>query len=116
MAALMEAQAVADAEAGTVLATVEIGAAPDRVFEALVRAEDVLRWWGSDDAHKTTEWEADVRPGGKWRAAGHMKDGSPYTVQGEYSEVAPPHRLVFTWRPDLYAGTDRRRHAAYAAS
>jgi uncharacterized protein YndB with AHSA1/START domain/uncharacterized protein YciI len=95
-----EAQAIADVEQGLVLATVEIAAAPERVFEALVRAEDVLRWWGSDEFHRTTEWVADLRPGGSWRAGGHMKDGRPYKIEGEFREVEPPHKLVFTWRPD----------------
>ncbi len=97
---LKEAQAVADAETGTVLAMVEIGAAPERVFEALVRTEDVLRWWGSEQAFRTTAWEADVRVGGKWRAEGKMTDGRPYIVQGEFTDVAAPHRLVFTWRSE----------------
>jgi uncharacterized protein YndB with AHSA1/START domain len=95
-----EARAVADAEQGMVLATVEIAAPPERVFEALVRSEDVLRWWGSEGVYRTTKWEADVRPGGKWRAGGKMEDGREYVVEGEYTVVAPPYRLVFTWRPD----------------
>lgn len=100
MTVFKESQSVADVERGLVLATVQIAAPPERVFEALVRAEDVLRWWGADNAHRTTEWEADVRPGGKWRAAGKMHDGSAYTVEGEFTEVAPAQKLVFTWRPD----------------
>lgn len=108
MTALKQVHAVADVEQGRVLASVEIGAPPERVFEALVRAEDVLRWWGSDEFHRTTEWEADVRPGGKWRAAGRMKDGHTYTVTGEFTEVKAPRRLVFTWRPDWDAPNETR--------
>jgi len=91
-------QVVADVEQGLVLATVEIAAAPHRVFEALVRAEDVLRWWASDDFSRATQWTADVRPGGRWRAAGLMKDGRAFNMEGEFTEVAAPHKLVFTWR------------------
>jgi len=108
MTAVKGARAVADVERGMVLATVEIAAAPERVFEALVRAEDVLRWWGSEDSHRTTEWEADVRPGGKWRAGGKMTDGRAYKIEGEYCEVEPPHKLVFTWRPDWDAPHETR--------
>ncbi len=99
MTAIKEAQAVADVEQGLILATVEIAAPPGRVFEALVRSEDVLRWWGSEDTYRTTEWEADVRPGGKWRAAGEGRDGNKFTVEGEYTAVEPPYKLAFTWRP-----------------
>jgi len=106
--ATKEAQSVADVENGLVLATVEIAAQPERVFEALVRSEDVLRWWGSDQTHRTTEWEADVRPGGKWRARGKMKDGRAYNVEGEFTEVDAPRKLVFTWRPDWDAPNETR--------
>jgi uncharacterized protein YndB with AHSA1/START domain len=108
MTAIREAKAVADVEHGLVLATVEIAAPPERVFQALVRSEDVLRWWGADNAHRTTEWEADVRLGGKWRAAGTMSTGQDYTVVGEFTEVAPPRKLVFTWRPDWDAPNETR--------
>jgi uncharacterized protein YndB with AHSA1/START domain len=107
MTMLSEAKAVADAEAGTVLATVEIGAAPERVFEALVRSEDVLRWWG-EPANKMSLWQADVRVGGKWRAEGKMKDGNPFVMEGEYTEVEAPHRLVLTWRSDWDAPHETR--------
>jgi uncharacterized protein YndB with AHSA1/START domain len=103
-----EARAVADVENGLVLASVEIDASPERVFEALTTAEDVIRWWGADDTHRTTEWEADLRPGGKWRAGGKMQDGRAYQVQGEYIEVQRPHKLVFTWRPDWDAPNETR--------
>lgn len=97
---MSEARAVADVEQGLVLASVEIAAPPERVFDALVKADDVLHWWGSDDTYRTTEWEADVRPGGAWRAGGRMPNGSTFAVHGKFLEVAQPHRLVLTWRPD----------------
>jgi len=95
-----QATAVADVENGLILATVEIAAPPERVFEALTCANDVLRWWGGEHAYRTTLWEADVRPGGKWRAEGQMSDGRAFAVEGEYGEVEKAHRLAFTWRPD----------------
>jgi uncharacterized protein YndB with AHSA1/START domain len=108
MTAKNEAIAVADAEQGLVLASVEIGAPPERVFTALTSSEDVMRWWGSDDFHRTTSWEADLRPGGKWRSAGKMVDGRAFQVHGEYIEVEPPRKLVFTWRPDWDAPYETR--------
>jgi uncharacterized protein YndB with AHSA1/START domain len=108
MTAKSSANVVADIEKGQVLASVEIAAPPERVFKALTTADDVLRWWGDDFSHRTTEWEADLRPGGKWRAGGKMQDGRTYQVHGEYVEVEPPYRLVFTWRPDWDAPNETR--------
>jgi uncharacterized protein YndB with AHSA1/START domain len=108
MTAKNAANVVADIEKGQVLASVEIAAPPERVFQALTSAEDVLRWWGDDFSHRTTEWEADLRPGGKWRAGGKMHDGRTYQVHGEYVEVEPPNKLVFTWRPDWDAPNETR--------
>src|SRR5271165_294852 len=108
MSLIKQATAVADAEKGLILATVEIAAPPERVFEALVREEDVLRWWRSDQGYQTTLWKADVRPGGKWRADGNMSDGRVYAVEGEFTEVEAPHRLGFTWRPDWDAPNETR--------
>jgi uncharacterized protein YndB with AHSA1/START domain len=79
---------------------VEIKATPERVFKALTSTEDVLRWWGAEGAYRTTEWEADVRPGGLWQAGGEAPGGKAHVVSGEYIEVDAPHKLVFTWRPD----------------
>jgi uncharacterized protein YndB with AHSA1/START domain len=111
MAALKRAQAVADVEQGIVLATVEIAATPERVFEALVRSEDVTRWWQSAEGYKTTEWTADVRKGGLLHAGGTMPNGTTQTIDGEFTEVEAPHRLGFTWRPGWDPGHET--HVAY---
>jgi uncharacterized protein YndB with AHSA1/START domain len=103
-----EANVIADVEHGIILATVEIAATPERVFEALTRDEDVLRWWGAEGSYRTTLWEADVRPGGKWRAGGRSADGRPYAVEGEFTEVDAPRKLVFTWRAGWDAPNETR--------
>ena len=93
------ARAVADVGQGTIIATVVIDAAIERVFAALTVPEEVMRWWGSDDTYRTTEWQADLRVGGRWRAAGRGKDGQAFTVEGEYLELDPPRKLVQSWQP-----------------
>lgn len=103
-----DVQAVADVEKGLVLASVEIAAPPERVFKALTSAEDVMRWWGGSASHRITKWEADVRSGGKWRADGKSQNGGAYQIHGEYIEVDPPRKLVFTWRPDWDAPNETR--------
>jgi uncharacterized protein YndB with AHSA1/START domain len=98
------ARAIADVTQGTILATVDIAAPPERVFRALTTPEELVRWWGSEEAYRTTGWTADLRTGGKWRAEGRGADGNPFWVEGEFLEVDPPHKLVQTWKPQWDGG------------
>jgi uncharacterized protein YndB with AHSA1/START domain len=93
------ARAVADVSQGMLLASIEIGVAPERVFRA-VTSEELTRWWGSADTYRTTQWSGDVRVGGAWRTDGISKDGKPFSVHGKFLEVDPPHKLVQTWQYD----------------
>jgi uncharacterized protein YndB with AHSA1/START domain len=90
-------RAVADVTGGTIIATVEIAAPPERVFKA-VASEEITKWWGSPATYQTTEWTGDVRVGGKWRSQGKSADGSTFAVEGEFLQVEPPHHLVHTWK------------------
>ncbi|APR85356.1 Hypothetical protein A7982_10705 [Minicystis rosea] len=93
------ARSIADVTGGTILATVEIAASPERVFQALTSPEEVVRWWGSDETYRTTGWTTDLRVGGKWRANGQGSDGEPFAVEGEFLEIDPPRKLSQTWKP-----------------
>ena len=65
---------------------IAIAASPETVWEFLVDEEKATRWMG-----ETTSF--DVRPGGVYRVGvipGH-------TASGEFVELDPPRRLVFTW-------------------
>jgi uncharacterized protein YndB with AHSA1/START domain len=96
-----------DAAAGVVHATVEIDAAPERVFESFTTPEELAAWWGSDDTYHTERWTVDLRPGGRWHC--HV-DGHRSTVGGEYLVVDPPRLLEYTWEPsweDFYRTTIR---------
>jgi len=81
----------------TIVAEISIAAPPERVFQALTDPAQAPRWWGQQDMYRTTEWHADLRPGGKWKSVGVGADGKPFCVEGEYLEVDPPRRLVHTW-------------------
>jgi len=99
-------RAVADLGAGTIIATVEIAAPPERVFQALTNGEELVRWWGSDELYRTTHWDVDLRPGGGWRAEGKGRDGKPFSVGGTILEVDPPKKLVQTWKADWDGGNE----------
>jgi uncharacterized protein YndB with AHSA1/START domain len=90
------ARAVADASAGTILATVDIAAPPERVFRA-ISTDEIVQWWGDDSEYRTTSFSADLRVGGRWRSEGTGKQGA-FFVEGEFVEIDPPRRLVQTWR------------------
>lgn len=91
------ARAIADLDAGTILATVDVAVSPERVFRALT-TDEVTKWWGSDDMYRTTKWTADLRVGGAWKAEGVGQDGAPFSVEGEYVEIDPVTKIVFTWK------------------
>lgn len=98
------ARAVADVTEGTILATVDIAVPPQRVFTAITDGDEIVKWWGSSDLYRTTSWVSDLRVGGKWRAEGMGRDGTPFLVEGEFLEVDPPRRLVHTWEPQWDGG------------
>ncbi|MBV8474586.1 MAG: SRPBCC domain-containing protein [Hyphomicrobiales bacterium] len=104
MSNFANARAVADLTDGTILATVEIAAPTDAVFNALTTGDEITRWWGSPETYQTTEWVGDVRPGGRWRASGVGADGGPFSVEGEFIEVTPGRKLVQTWQADWDGG------------
>ena len=97
-------RAIADVTEATVFASVDIEAPIERVFAALTVGEELVRWWGSDDTYRTTEWVADLRVGGHWRAAGRGADGAPFSVEGDFLAVEPPSKIVQTWKPEWDGG------------
>lgn len=76
---------------------IEIAVPPERVFQALADPQQVMLWWGQTGVYRCTEFQSELRPGGKWRSAGIGPEGRPFQVTGEYLEVAPPRLLVHTW-------------------
>ncbi len=91
-----------------ILVTREFDAPPHLVYRAWTTPELVRRWWtGGQDV--VTSIEIDLRPGGTWRYAMVDGDGSEVAFFGEYREVLPDQRLVYTEvkqdRPDVQALT-----------
>ena len=52
------ARAVADLAEGEILASVEVAAAPERVFRALA-SQDIVNWWVRPSVFDTREWAGD---------------------------------------------------------
>ncbi len=66
------------------------------VFDAMTRPEHVTEWWGRlGDGYSVPVCEIDLRPGGAWRFVNRHPKGQA-AFHGEYREIVPPNRLVFT--------------------
>jgi len=66
------------------------------VFEAMTKPEHVKEWWGRlGDGYSVPVCEIDLRVGGAWRFVNRHPKGEA-AFHGEYREITPPSRLVFT--------------------
>jgi uncharacterized protein YndB with AHSA1/START domain len=66
------------------------------VFDAMTKPEHVRQWWGClGEGYSVPVCEIDLRPGGAWRFVNRHPKGEA-AFHGEYREIAPPSRLVFT--------------------
>ncbi len=66
------------------------------VFEAMTKPEHVKRWWGRlGEGYSVPVCEIDLRPGGAWRFVNRHPTGEA-VFYGEYREITPPSRLVYT--------------------
>ena len=72
-------------------------APPRIVFEAYTKAEFVSRWWAPKSHGATVvECTADVRVGGKYRYVMNVREQGTVAFSGEYREVTPHTKLVYT--------------------
>ena len=71
------------------------------VFEAWTRPELMARWFFPDSTWTATI-EHELRVGGRWQVLMREPSGVTHDQFGEYREIVPSSRLVFTWNcPDL---------------
>jgi uncharacterized protein YndB with AHSA1/START domain len=85
----------ATSEATIVERTISIDAPPETVWEFFVDPAKLNRWMGFGA-------DLDPTPGGVFRC-----DVIPgHTARGEFVELDPPHRLVFTWGWESGGGDD----------
>ena len=72
-------------------------AAPRRlVFEAHTSVEHMQHWWGPR-GFTMVSGEMDFRPGGAWRFVLRKPNGLEYAFRGEFREIVPPERIVWTF-------------------
>lgn len=68
---------------------VHIDAQPETVFAFFTEADKLTRWIADEAA-------TDPRPGGIYHQTHHFQ-GVDYRLRGEFLELEPPRRVVFTW-------------------
>jgi len=73
-------------EATAVTHEVHIEAEPETVFAFFTDPDKMIQWKGRSA-------ELDPRPGGVYR----VDVTGEHVARGEYVELDPPHRVVFTW-------------------
>jgi uncharacterized protein YndB with AHSA1/START domain len=67
------------------------------VYAAWTDAQIASQWaWGKQ--HDNVETELDSKPGGYWKqTVRNRKDGTLWMFTGQYRELSPPNRVVFTF-------------------
>src|SRR6266513_885384 len=74
-----------------------IAAPRERIFEALTDAKQAAQWWGQNERYHFSEFNLDVRVGGKWYSSGSSLNMGEFRIEGEILELDPPRRLAYTW-------------------
>jgi uncharacterized protein YndB with AHSA1/START domain len=83
-----------------ILITREFDAPRDLVYKAWTTPELVGRWWHANRG-EVTSIDIDLRVGGKWRYVMVAEGGFEVGFHGEYREIVPNERIVYT---EVYEG------------
>ena len=76
--------------------TRRLPASPERCFRAWTDPQALKQWFGPGDI-KVLQAETDPRVGGRYRILARSPSGEEHDVSGEFREVVPNRKLVFTW-------------------
>ncbi|HEY7993263.1 MAG: SRPBCC domain-containing protein [Candidatus Eremiobacterales bacterium] len=85
--------------------------APAIVFAAWADVKAKAQWWGGPDGWKD-EHKLDFRIGGREWQRTTSPDGESYTFNGEYHDIVPDTRIVYSYTMD---DNDRRLSASIAS-
>jgi uncharacterized protein YndB with AHSA1/START domain len=78
-----------------VVITREFAAPRELVFKAWTDSKHLSKWWGPRGfTNPICEWDA--RPGAAIHVVMRAPNGVDYPMGGEFRQVAPPEKLVFT--------------------
>src|SRR6266480_4018693 len=74
-----------------------INAPRDRVYDAWTDPAQLKEWFGPENV-QTRNFVADARIGGKYHWDLVNQEGEEMTAFGEYRELVPSKKIVFTWQ------------------
>ncbi len=81
----------------TLVITRMLNAPQDLAFKAWTSPEHIQQWMRPEPGMEVPSARMDLRVGGKFRIQMRKPDGEYFTAAGEFREVTPPERLVYTW-------------------
>ena len=79
----------------TLSITRDFKASPEKVFQAWTDPEILVKWFGPKEV-STESAQIDLRIGGEYHFTLKLPDGKIVDHHGEYREIDPPKKLVFT--------------------
>ncbi|TDQ41030.1 SRPBCC family protein [Aureibacillus halotolerans] len=80
----------------TLTMTRQFNVEPERVFDAWLNPEIMSKWFFTlENTNKVTQNNPEV--GGTWEIVDH-REGMDYRAIGEYLEIDPPKKIVFTFK------------------
>jgi uncharacterized protein YndB with AHSA1/START domain len=74
-----------------------INAPRDRVYAAWIDPAELRKWFGPENV-QTRNLIADARVGGEFRWDLTNSEGEEMTMRGEFRELQPGRKIVFTWQ------------------
>ena len=74
-----------------------INAPRDRVYAAWTDSAQLKQWFGPENV-QTRDLVADARVGGEFRWDLVDSEGEKMTMRGEFRELQPGKKIVFTWQ------------------
>jgi uncharacterized protein YndB with AHSA1/START domain len=86
-----------------------LAASPERVYAAFAQPAMVSRWLRPSPEVELTVRHFDFREGGHYEFVYLVPDGTRMIVEGTFTQLKAPSKLVFTWviePPDVHAGIE----------
>ena len=74
-----------------------LNAAPEKVYEAWTKPEQMTHWWGVSGGPRPPVAETDLRVGGRFKVQFWDPKSEHHSVSGVYREVVPNRKLAFSW-------------------
>lgn len=83
-----------------------VSAPREQVFSLLTEPSELVKWWGPH-GFTTPEAELNLVVGGRYRFSMKPPEGEVFHLAGEFLEIEPPGRLVYTFRWEEPTADDR---------